>query len=96
MFEHLYGLGVAQSFAMQTSEMVPQAGVFPFDSNHVSFAYNLVPLRNKLRINGVAIGDIKVALPQFHEVPQGLKRFATMVTDDPPENSSFEVVYGSP
>ena len=81
---------------MQTSEIVPQSSVFPFDANHVSFAYNLVTIRNKLGIGWVAIRDIKEALPQLHEIPQGLKRFATMVTHDPPENSSFEGVYGSP
>ena len=66
------------------------------DTDHVSLAHNLVSLRNKFGINGVAIGDIKEALPQVHQVPQGLKRFTTVVTHDPSENSSFEVVYGSP
>jgi hypothetical protein len=75
---------------------MPQSGVFPFDSNHVSFAHNLVTLGNKFGINRIAIGDIEKALPQFHPVSQGLKRFTTMVTYDPSENSSFEVVYSGP
>ena len=75
---------------------MPQAGVFPFDSNHVCLADNLVTLRYKFGISRVAIGDIKEALPPFHQVPQGLKRFATVVTHDPAENASFEVVYSSP
>jgi hypothetical protein len=69
---------------MQTSEIMPQSGVFPFDSNHVSLAHNLVTFRNKLGINGIAIGDIKAALPRFHQVPEWLKRFATMVAHNPP------------
>jgi hypothetical protein len=29
---------------------MPQSGVFPFDSDHVSLAHNLVPLGNKFRL----------------------------------------------
>lgn len=48
---------------------MPQSSIFSLDPRHVGFADNLVPIRNVLRMHLVAIGDIKVALPETDNGP---------------------------
>jgi hypothetical protein len=64
---------------MQTSQVVSQPGVFPFDTGHVSFADNLVAVGNKAGIDCPAIGDIKIALPSSDNRPKRCKGDGTMI-----------------
>ncbi len=69
MLQHFYRLGIAKRLAPQSSEVMSQAGVFSFDSNHISFADNVIRIGNKQWIDAIAITDIEVTVPQHDELP---------------------------
>lgn len=73
-----------------------QPRILSFDPSHISLANNLVTIWNILRVDLESIGHIKVALPKANGQPQRFKRLGTMVTDDPAEDTGFEMVNRRP
>ena len=81
---------------MESSQVMAQSNVLPFDPSHVCLADNLVARWNETRIDGPPIGDIEVALPGSDQCPKGLEGFGTVLTEHPAQNSRFEVVNRRP
>ncbi len=42
---------------------MPQSGVFSLNSSHISFAHDLVTIRNKTWVDFPAISDIEITVP---------------------------------
>ena len=62
-FQHLDGLGVAQSFAVQPCQVVTKAGVLSRPASPVGLADNLVAFLNEHWIDLPTVGDVEKALP---------------------------------
>ena len=54
---------------MESSQVVSQSCIVPLHSRPVGLAYNLISIRNKLRVDLIAICDIEKAMLLFNSGP---------------------------
>jgi len=57
MVEHVQRFRITQRLSMQSGQVVWPGCIFPLHSRHVGLAYDLLSIRNKLRVDFIAICD---------------------------------------
>ena len=81
---------------MESSEIMTQSSVLPFDASHIGLTDNLVTIGYKHGINMPAICDVEEASSETNHCPEWFECLCASVTNSPSENTWLEVVYGSP
>jgi len=69
MVDHVQRLGITQRLSVQSGQVVSPARIFPLHSRYVGLAHDLASIRNKLRVDFLAICDIEEATPLFNYGP---------------------------
>jgi hypothetical protein len=67
--QHIYRLGIAEGFTVQSCQIVTQPRVFSLNSRHGSLANTLITIRDKTWIYSPSISDIEIALPCHYYCP---------------------------